>query len=336
MTRKKRKKNYVVHVVRKGLCSEVRCFRSYWYKYYLMRVCLEHNRRGTWARVLIRWQGYVDATKLKGKDIVIQLQPRHDDTTRWHSKLPPLLNPFGHSFLTGIHCTEAPPVCTAMDDQLKSSASSSLNTLAISWDNVKVATASEWCSSYPSLNQAFPNFAMSYHFSTPWVPSVLWPPVHSGWCNILQNTHCHPTLPSTHVLPVLHSAHQSVASVSARAETTVFWPGKTLVITATWKNHNQLLQPYGIFYLLFWHHTPSSGYPLIFSTTRVRTTLLWLTDTQTGHHWTGTRGVLVIDCLRCIFRTFGITDKISMDGGTELPIPQGLGSTPPPIICTYT
>ena len=26
---RKEKKNYVVHVVRKGLCSEVRCFRSY-------------------------------------------------------------------------------------------------------------------------------------------------------------------------------------------------------------------------------------------------------------------------------------------------------------------
>lgn len=28
--------------------------------------------------------------------------------------------------------------------------------------------------------------------------------------------------------------------------------------------------------------------------------------------------------------------QISMDGRPELPIPQGLGSTPPPVICTYT
>ena len=53
------------------------------------------------------------------------------------SDIPPLFNPSGHSFLTGICCRERPASCTTVDDELASLVSSSLNTLAITWDCIK-------------------------------------------------------------------------------------------------------------------------------------------------------------------------------------------------------
>ena len=59
------------------------------------------------------------------------------------SAIPSIFNPSGHSFLTGIHCREPPAPYTTIDDELASLVSSYLNTLAITWDRIKVATASD-------------------------------------------------------------------------------------------------------------------------------------------------------------------------------------------------
>ena len=59
------------------------------------------------------------------------------------SAIPSLLNFSGHSFLSGICCREPPTSYTAIDDERASVVSSSLNTLAITWDCIKVVTASD-------------------------------------------------------------------------------------------------------------------------------------------------------------------------------------------------
>ena len=48
-----------------------------------------------------------------------------------------------------------------------------------------------------------------------------------------------------HVLTFLHSAHQGVTSMTANAETTIFWPGITLAITASRTNchHRNRMAP---------------------------------------------------------------------------------------------
>ena len=90
-----------------------------------------------------------------------------------------------------------------------------------------------------------------------------------------------------HVLTVLHSAHQAMTSMTAHAEMIVFWPGITTGITATQTNYHHCngmtpSQPNAPPFPLSCQHIPSSAYPLTFSTTRVTTALLWLTDIQTG------------------------------------------------------
>ena len=56
------------------------------------------------------------------------------------SAIPSLFNPSRHPFLTAIRYREPPASYTTTDDELVSLVSSSLSTLAITWDHIKVAT----------------------------------------------------------------------------------------------------------------------------------------------------------------------------------------------------
>ena len=127
-----------------------------------------------------------------------------------------------------------------------------------------------------------------------------------------------------HILTVLHSAHQGVTSMTARAESTVFWPGITPAIIALREtcNHCNRMAP----------SQPSSppspvvppAYPFqcvcadFFHYKGV--TYLVIVDRYSN--WPlverareGSTGL--IDCLRRTFATFGIPDELATDGGPE-------------------
>ena len=154
------------------------------------------------------------------------------------SAIPSLFNLFGHSFLNGIRCRETPPSYTTINDELASLVSSSLNTLAITWDCTKVATASDTNmvqrtsiteSGFPEFRHELPPALREYHQFRDHLHTV------DGIILYKSRTVIPPSL-RQHVLTVLHSAHQGVASMTACAETTVFWPGITPAIIATWAN----------------------------------------------------------------------------------------------------
>ena len=154
------------------------------------------------------------------------------------SAIPSLFNPSGHSFLSGFRCREPPTSYTTIDDELASLVSSSLNTLAITWDHIKVATASDTNmvqlisiieSGFPEFCHELPPALCEYHQFHDHLYTVDGVVLYKS-CTIIP-----PSL-RQHVLTVLHSAHQGVISMTAHAETTVFWPSITPTITATRAN----------------------------------------------------------------------------------------------------
>lgn len=149
-----------------------------------------------------------------------------------------MFNPPGHSFQTGIRCRESPASYTTIDDELASLVSSSLNTLAITWDHIKVATASdtnmvqlisiielgfpEFCHELPPALHEYPQF--HDHLYT--VDGIVLFKART----VIPPSLCH------HFLTILHSACQGMTSMTAHAETTVLWPGITPAITTTRTN----------------------------------------------------------------------------------------------------
>ena len=127
-----------------------------------------------------------------------------------------------------------------------------------------------------------------------------------------------------HVLTVLHSAHQGVTSMTARAESTVFWPGITPAIIALPEtcNHCNRMAPSQP------SSPPSPVVPPAYPFQCVCTDFFhhkgvnYLVIVDRYSNWPiverareGSKGL--IDCLRQTFATFGIPDELATDGGPE-------------------
>ena len=167
------------------------------------------------------------------------------------SAIPTLFNPSGHSFLSGIRCRESAAPYTSIDDELASLMSSSLNTLATTWDRIKVATASNTSmvqlisiieSSFPEFCHELSPALREYHLFRDHLYTVDGVILHKS----------HTVIPPSLCQHVLHSAHQGVTSMTAHAETTVFWPAitpaniatqKTVITAAAWHLPNLMLHP---------------------------------------------------------------------------------------------
>ena len=126
------------------------------------------------------------------------------------------------------------------------------------------------------------------------------------------------------ILTVLHSAHQGVTSMTARAETTVFWPGITPAITTLRTNCNHCnrmapsqpnappfpsVPPAYLFQCVcadFFHH---KGVHYLAVVDRYSNCPI-IERAQEG-----SKGL--IDCLRRTLVTFGIPDECATDGGPE-------------------
>ena len=145
-----------------------------------------------------------------------------------------------HPILAGIRSKEPPlEACSHnINDKLTSSAVSALSTMAITWDRVKLATTSDKDltqlvsiieSGFPESHREIPPALQEYYQFRKHLYAV------DGV--ILYKDHI--VIPPSlwqHILAILHSAHQGVTLMTARAESSVFWPGITPAITALWAN----------------------------------------------------------------------------------------------------
>ena len=242
------------------------------------------------------------------------------------SAIPSLFNPPGHSFLSGIRCKEPPTPYTTIDDELASLVSTSLNTLAITWDRIKVATASDPNmvqlisiieSGFPEFRHELPPALREYHQFRDHLYTV------DGVILYKSRTVIPPSL-RQHVLTVLHSAHQGVTSMTARAETTIFWPGITPAITATRANchHCNRMAPSQPNAPPFPPVLPAYPFQCISADFFHYKGKNYLVVVDRYSNWpiieqaqAGSKGL--IDCLRRIFGTFGIPDECATDGGPE-------------------
>ena len=126
------------------------------------------------------------------------------------------------------------------------------------------------------------------------------------------------------ILQSLHSAHQGVSSMLARAEDSVFWPGITSAITTMRKqcthcNRMAPSQP----------SAPSTSpilpdYPFQHNCTDFfhDKGIYYLVIVDRYSNWpvierTSDGAIVFIACLHHIFVTFGISEELSSDGGPE-------------------
>ena len=127
-----------------------------------------------------------------------------------------------------------------------------------------------------------------------------------------------------HVLTVLHLVHQGMTSMTAHAETTVFWPGITSAITATQTtcHHCNLMvpsqpnpppfppllsaYPFQCISAYFFHYKGKNHLVVIDRYSN------WPIIKQAQ---AGSKGLT--DCLRHTSGTFGTTDECAKDGGPK-------------------
>ena len=234
---------------------------------------------------------------------------------------------FGHPFLTGIRSTEpdmesAPPTMNVQ--QLPSAAS--LNTMAITWDRVKVATASDNNmeklrsvveTGFPQSRHQLPPELQEYHQFREHLHTV------DGVILYKYRIVIPPSL-RQHILTVLHSAHQGTTSMNARAEATVFWPGINPAIRVMREscNHCNRMAPSQPSAPPTPITPPSYPFQLICADFFHYKGVNYLVVIDRYSNWpiiershNGTKGL--IDCLRRTFVTFGIPDELATDGGPE-------------------
>ena len=230
----------------------------------------------------------------------------------------------GHYFMAGVRYHEQPTPTT--DSHLASFAASALHNMAITWDRVKVATASDpetialtstVESGFPTSKQQLPPNLRPYHQFRDNLHTI------DGVIMYKERIVILPML-RQNVLNTLHCAHQGVTSMTSRAESTVFWPGITQAIlnTRTKCTHCNRMAP---------SHPSAPPYP----TTLPLYPFQCICADYFQHM--GTRYLVVVDrysnwpiveraqdgaqglitCLRRTFATYGIPDECATDGGPE-------------------
>ena len=163
----------------------------------------------------------------------------------------PSFTSVGRSFLSGIRVMETTP-CDSIDTAIQLTAASSLNQLkVVSWDRVRHATSSDSAmtalidiieSGMPELRHEMPPEIRIYHqfredLYTVAVDGVVLYKERIAIPKALQHD----------ILLALHLPHQSVAAMTSRAETSVYWPGITADIAYVRAQCRQMLQQDGTF-----------------------------------------------------------------------------------------
>ena len=239
----------------------------------------------------------------------------------------PQLDAPGRSLLARIRQNEPPPrFCSiTIDDQLTSPASSTLNTMAVIWERVKLATTSNRDitqliyieSGFPKFRHELPRALQEYYQFRKHLYT-------DDGVILYKNRIVIPPSLRQHVLTVLHSTHPGVTSMKARADSTVFWPGITPAIIALREtcNHCNCMAPSQPSAPPSPTVPPANPFQCICADFFLHKGVNYLVIVDRYSNWPiverateGSKGL--IDCLRCTFATFGIPDEIATDGGPE-------------------
>lgn len=198
--------------------------------------------------------------------------------------------------------------------------------MAVTWDRVKLATTSNGDmtqlldiieSGFPEFRHELPPALREYyqfreHLYT--VDGVI----------LYKNRIVIPPSLRQHILTVLHSAHQGVTSMTARADSTVFWPGITRAILALREtcNHCNRMAPSQPSAPPLPTVPPAYPFQCICADFFHHKGVNYLVVVDRYSNWPiverareGSKGL--IDCLRRTFATFGIPDECATDGGPE-------------------
>ncbi len=143
-----------------------------------------------------------------------------DDVAATETHLP--VDLIGHPFLANIRTHEPPhdSCSSSLDDELASSASSTLSTMAVTWNKVKLATTSDpelstlttiIESGFPEFRHELPQALQEYYQFREHLYTV------DGVILYKDRIVIPPAL-RQQILAALHSAHQGVTSMTARAE----------------------------------------------------------------------------------------------------------------------
>jgi hypothetical protein len=242
--------------------------------------------------------------------------------------LPPPFIPFGHPLLAGIrsntpHPTLSPP---NLEEETLPSVAASIHAMAITWDRVKEATASDnnmekllsiIATGFPAFRHQLPGDLQEYYQFRDHLHTV------DGVILYKERIVIPPSL-RQHVLSTLHLAHQGVTSMTSRAESTVFWPGITPAIRALREscNHCNIMAPSQPSAPPSATTPPSYPFQSLCADFFHYKGMNYLVIVNRYSNWPiierardGAKGL--IDCLRRTFSTFGIPDDLATDGGPE-------------------
>ncbi len=198
--------------------------------------------------------------------------------------------------------------------------------MAVTWDKVKLATISDPDlstlttiieSGFPEFRHELPPAIQEYHKFREHLYTID--------CVILYKDRI--VIPPTlreQILTVLHSTHQGVTSMTAHAESTVFWPGITSAITALCENCSSCnrmtpSQPSAPPYPTT---LPSYPFQCICADFFHYKGMNYLVVVDRYSNWPivekardGSAGL--VDCLRRTFATYRIPDECATDGGPQ-------------------
>lgn len=202
---------------------------------------------------------------------------------------------------------------------------------SISWENIAAATSEDpaMCQLLKAIKEGFPDTkrATNPEVSVYWMyRESLY--ISDGVIMYMDRVVIPPTLRSR-VLQILHSAHQGVSSMEARARAIIFWPGMTTDIQSTRDNcspcnanaPSQAATP------CIPSSVPSTPFESIYADFFEKGGCHYLVagDRLSGWveifmapHGTNQAGAQgLISSLRTMFRSFGIPEEIASDGGPE-------------------
>ncbi|XP_048583325.1 uncharacterized protein K02A2.6-like [Nematostella vectensis] len=213
-----------------------------------------------------------------------------------------------------------------IDKELVSSATSTLNTMAVTWETVKLETTSDPNlhsltaiieSGFPEAQYDLAPALQEYHRFRHDLHTI------DGVILYKDRIVIPPTLREV-ILKALHSAHQGVTSMTARAESSVFWPGITPAIVAlrercSYCNRITPSQPSAPPYPPI---LPAYPFQCICADFFHYKGSTYLVAVDRYSNWPivekardGSAGL--VECLRRTFCTFGIPDECASDGGPE-------------------
>ena len=162
--------------------------------------------------------------------------PLPDDIASATESISTAPDPYHSLLLAGLRYNDPTSAATSscVNNDIASSASSALKTVAITWEKVKLATTSDPTmhklislieSGFPSSRHELPQELQEYFQFREHLYTVDGVGLYKD-CVII------PPLLREDILTSLHSAHQGVTSMIARAVASIFWPGITPAIKA--------------------------------------------------------------------------------------------------------